>query len=237
MLMRQSVRNGQNRRVLNLWLIWLPVFIGGGRSRYTCLTINVIVMYLCELPPTLAEAWLRNLSVNMSGWQGGFKPDDLMQEHFNQLIKALIRAGMSLRSKNFQNLVVSSLYMDERGTKLEEGMGICQTSEKRRRQQSNQVDSDVGVLLRDLNSQDVFLKRDGGRLLNSRAEFSSLYPDLPTRGSEKFQSTINPILAEGVEDVEAPNRREDEESPNEQYGEVEDGEDNFDEILNELERE
>ncbi|KAJ3334439.1 hypothetical protein HDU93_007937 [Gonapodya sp. JEL0774] len=250
MLMRKAVRYGQNRLVLNLWILWLPIFIGAGRTRYTRLTVNVLAMYLCELPPTLAQTWLRNLSVNLSGWQGGFVPDNLMQEHFNRLIKALLRAGMSIRSKNFQNLVVSSVEINELGNKLEEGMGIRMSSEKRRTQLAAQTDQEVRSLLRELESQDLFTKHKDGRMLPSGGEMEIMYPDCQAKGVSKFHKTVGTILREGSDNVEPIGERQSESQGADTGvpdGDIEDGrqgsgsdenEDNYvDEVLEELDRE
>lgn len=85
------IREGDGNRILCCWRFLLPIFLGSGRTNYSCEVLNMLFQHMYELSPRLSAQLLWSRCINVHGRQGKNIPADLHMEHLNRLAKNAVK--------------------------------------------------------------------------------------------------------------------------------------------------
>lgn len=85
-----AIKEGDGLRVLRCWRYLLPIFLGTGRTNYSCEVLNMLHQQL-TLPPCLSNQLLWSRFVNVHGLPGRNIAGDLHMEHINRVAKDAIK--------------------------------------------------------------------------------------------------------------------------------------------------
>lgn len=101
-------------------------FAGSSHTKYTTYLLEMITNLELESTPALCHAILGSLVVNLTGQPGSFQPSDLMQEHFNRLLEAVVqRKGAEYGKQFVRNIVSQNLHhFGELLNSLKQGVGL-----------------------------------------------------------------------------------------------------------------
>ena len=86
-----AVREGDGNRILCCWRYLLPIFLGSGRTNYSCEVLNMLFQHSYALSPRLSAQLLWSRCVHLHGRQGKNIPADLHMEHLNRLVKDAVK--------------------------------------------------------------------------------------------------------------------------------------------------
>ena len=86
-----AIREGDGKRVLRCWRYLLPIFLGSGRTNYSCEVLNMLFQHSYSLPPRLSAELLWSRFINVHGRPGKNIPADLHMEHLNRIAKEAIK--------------------------------------------------------------------------------------------------------------------------------------------------
>ena len=95
-----AIHEGDGQRVLRCWRYLLPIFLGSGRTNYSCEVLNMLFQASYALSPRLSAELLWSRFINVHGHPGKNIPADLHMEHLNRLIKEAIRNLGANKTKN-----------------------------------------------------------------------------------------------------------------------------------------
>ena len=85
-----AIREGDRERVLHCWRYLLPMFLGSGRTNYSCEVVNKLYQHIYSLPPRMSAELLWSRFINVHG-PGKNIPADLHMEHLNRTAKDAIK--------------------------------------------------------------------------------------------------------------------------------------------------
>ncbi len=88
---RDSIKEGDGRRVLICWKYMLPIFISTQRKNYAKEALLMIFKHHFVFSPRMSQQLLYSRFVNTSGTVGGNIPGDLHNEHLNRLCKEAVK--------------------------------------------------------------------------------------------------------------------------------------------------
>ena len=86
-----AIREGDGNRILRCWRYLLPIFLGSGRTNYSCEVLNMLFQHTYALSPRLSFQLLWSRCINVHGRQGKNIPADLHMEHLNRLVKDAVK--------------------------------------------------------------------------------------------------------------------------------------------------
>ena len=104
---KDTIKEGDGKRVLQCYWYFLPVFINAGHRNYANERLNLLCQYYFDLPPQMAQQliiWSR--FINTTGVRGRNIPADQHLEHLNRILEGTIEGLGSNKSK--ENIVRGS---------------------------------------------------------------------------------------------------------------------------------
>ena len=81
--LRNAIRHEHGPHIVRIWKLWLPKFIGTGRTNYSVECANMLGNLYADYPKHIAYIATHNPTVNIAGKIGHGKPLDQMVEHYN----------------------------------------------------------------------------------------------------------------------------------------------------------
>lgn len=81
--LREAIRHEDGENIILHWKLWLPYFLGMGRTNYSNEAANHICNIQADFPAHIAYIAIHNRTVNTTGKVGHGKPVDQMVEHYN----------------------------------------------------------------------------------------------------------------------------------------------------------
>jgi hypothetical protein len=110
----------------------LFTFAGSSHVKYTNYLLETICNLELESGPSLRDAILRSMLVNLSGKEGSFSAADFIQEYFNRLLEAIIeKKGVEYGAHFIQQVIARNLHHFARiKLDLRDGIGLAKRSGK-----------------------------------------------------------------------------------------------------------
>ncbi|XP_019618434.1 PREDICTED: uncharacterized protein LOC109465518 [Branchiostoma belcheri] len=112
--LRQCIRHEDGPGIISHWKFWLPTFLGTGRSQYSSEAANHLANLLADWSPRTTEVLTNNRGVNTHSREGHGKPVDMLVEHYNKILKKVLKAsGGQLTLRHAQEVSLAVPLLDE----------------------------------------------------------------------------------------------------------------------------
>ncbi|XP_066270851.1 uncharacterized protein [Branchiostoma lanceolatum] len=91
--LRQCIRDEDGPAVVAHWRWWLPTFLGTKRTQYSTEAANHLANLMADWSPRTAHVLTHNRGVNTHSREGHGKPVDMLVEHYNKLLKKVLKSS------------------------------------------------------------------------------------------------------------------------------------------------
>ncbi|XP_035697515.1 uncharacterized protein LOC118430637 [Branchiostoma floridae] len=176
--LRQSIRYKNGAAIIAHWRYWLPTLLGTGRSQYSSEAANLLANLASDWSEEMAALATNNRTVNLHGREGHGKPIDMLVEHYNKILKTVLkRSGGHLSCKHAKEVSLAIPLLDEARRFCRELFGTKQTVGHT----SPSAEKDIRIMMDRLVQGNVFGVVPGRRLF-----LGSKFEDPVTKGFQKI---------------------------------------------------
>ncbi|XP_078679284.1 uncharacterized protein LOC144914924 [Branchiostoma floridae x Branchiostoma belcheri] len=176
--LRQSIKYENGAAIIAHRRYWLPTLLGTGRSQYSSEAANLLANLAADWSEEMATLATNNRTVNFHGRQGHGKAVDMLVEHYNKILKTVLkRSGGHVTFKQAKQVSLAIPLLDEARKLCRQLFATKQTT----RHTSPSVDRDIKIMVDHLVEGNVYSVHPG-RLLFLGKKFE----DPVTKGLKKI---------------------------------------------------